>query len=396
MKKPSNFTLLWLRDGLYCLSTALSSASVLQAFFLKMGMAEGTVSYYTSFTQAVFLVFSLLFAGTADRYRRTKSASTLLFFMNAAALLFQTALCFLPESSRLFCAAAFAIGALVNISNTVRVVFDYKMICGVIPVERYSLYSSVSGIVCGVVGILPGFLLPLCYARWEYREVTLAVFAVSGLFCALAGALNGCLCLLPRRDERTDPPEKKRIGSVRKVLRRRDFRLLALPNFIRGFGAGVIAVLPLFAMRDAGIPKEQSALLSGIMNAATFFSCGVYGFARHKRIPSVTAGLTGACLFLSFCTAFLWGKVWFFAVLFFAYCGYNIVCYAIPDAIYQRVDESVISTYHTWRMALTTLGTVFSTAVIGLIADSVSGTVLAVIGTLSIFLCCVAYHRVMK
>ena len=397
MKKPSNFTLLWLRDGSYCLSSALSSASVLQAFFLKMGMAEGTVSYYTSFTQAVFLVFSLLFAGAADRYRRTKRASTLLFFANAAALLFQTALCFLPESSALFCTAAFAVGALVNVSNTVRVVFDYKMICKVIPVERYSLYSSVSGIVCGVIGILPGFLLPLCYARWEYRAVTLAVFAVSGLFCAAAGALNGCLRLLPfRGDEGGDPPGNKRIGSVRKVLGRRDFRLLALPNFIRGFGAGVIAVLPLFAIRDAGIPKEQSALLSGVMNAATFFSCGVYGFARQKRIPSAALGMAGACLFLLLCTAFLRGRVWFLTVLFFAYCGYNTVCYAIPDAVYQRVDESVISTYHTWRMALTTLGTVFSTAVIGLIADSVSGTVLAVFGTLSILLCCIAYYRTMK
>ncbi|MBQ2547042.1 MAG: hypothetical protein II557_12195, partial [Clostridia bacterium] len=84
------------------------------------------------------------------------------------------------------------------------------------------------------------------------------------------------------------------------------------------------------------------------------------------------------------------------AVLFFAYCGYNLVCYAIPDAVYQRVEEDVISAYHTWRMALTTLGTVLSTAVIGLVADSVSGTVLAVLGTVSIFLCCVAYHRVFR
>ena len=35
-------------------------------------------------------------------------------------------------------------------------------------------------------------------------------------------------------------------------------------------------------------------------------------------------------------------------------------------------------------------------AVIGLIADSVSGTVLAVSGSLSIFLCCLAYWRVFR
>ena len=123
----SNFLLLWLRDGLYCLATTLSSASVLQAFFLKMGMESGTVSYYTSFTQAVFLVFSLLFASAADRCRKTKRTATLLFFANAAALLLQMTLCLLPESPALFCFAAFAVGALVNVSNTVRVVFEYRM-----------------------------------------------------------------------------------------------------------------------------------------------------------------------------------------------------------------------------------------------------------------------------
>ena len=90
--------------------------SVLQAFFLEMGMKEHTVSYYASFTQGVYLVFSLLFAGAADRCRKTKRASTLLFFANGLSLLFQMTLCLLPESSYLFCVAAFAIGAVVNIS----------------------------------------------------------------------------------------------------------------------------------------------------------------------------------------------------------------------------------------------------------------------------------------
>ena len=395
MNRRSNFILLWLRDALYCLSTTLSSASVLQAFFLKMGMENGTVSYYASFTQAVFLVFSLLFAGAADRCVRTKRAATLLFFANGLTLLVQTVLCLLPESSALFCFAAFAVGALVNVSNTVRVVFEYKMICEVIPVERYSLYSSVSGIVCGVAGILPGILLPVFYARFDYTSVTLAVFSASGLFCLAAAVLNGCLRLLPGKEEEIpgqDPP-KDRASSVKTVLSRSDFRRLALPNFIRGFGAGVVAILPLLAMKDAGLPKEQSAMVSGVMNAATFLSCGFYGLLRQRKIRATTLALAGACLFFLLCAAFLGSPALFLAVLFFAYCGYNLVCYAIPDAVYQRVEENVISSYHTWRMALTTLGTVLSTAVFGLIADAVNGTLLAAVGTVSIFLCCLAYYR---
>ena len=44
----ANFILLRLRDGLYCLEATLSSASVLQAFFMEMGMKENTVSLYQS------------------------------------------------------------------------------------------------------------------------------------------------------------------------------------------------------------------------------------------------------------------------------------------------------------------------------------------------------------
>ena len=393
----SNFVLLWLRDGLYCLATTLSSASVLQAFFLKMGMGEGTVSYYASFTQAVYLVFSLVFAGAADRSRRTKRATTRLFYANAASLLFQMTLCLLPESSAVFCVAAFAVGALINLCNTVRVIFDYKIVCEVIPVEKYSLYSSVSGIACGVAGILPGFLLPLLYARFDYTAVTLAVFAASGAFCLAAGVLNGCLRLLPGKEE--EPPEEERkapSSSVRAVLARPDFRRLALPNFVRGFGAGVVAILPLLAMKDAGVPKEQSALISGVMNAAMFLSCALYGVLRQKGIRATTLGLAGSCLFFLLCAAFLGNSVLFLIVLFFAYFGYNVACYAIPDAVYQQVEENVISAYHTWRMALTTLGVVVSTALFGILTNVFSGTVLAVFGTVSFFACCLSYHLVFR
>ena len=47
-------------------------------------------------------------------------------------------------------------------------------------------------------------------------------------------------------------------------------------------------------------------------------------------------------------------------------------------------------------MALTTLGTVLSTALFGLIGDAVSGTALAAVGTLSVFICSLAYFLVFR
>lgn len=388
-----NFFLLWIRDGTFCIATALSSSSVLQAFFLKMGMSSASVSLYTSFTQAVYLIFSVMFAGIADRGKRTKEREGLLYIAVGASIILQMLLCFLPEASDTFCIAAFIFGGLIQIFTTVRVVFDYKLLCEVIPLERYSDYSSVSGIIIGIFGIIPGFVLPLFYRRFNYTSVTLAVFAIAGVFAVFSGILN--LRLKPIEGIAASTESKETV-SVKDIVTRRDFLVLAIPNFIRGFGAGTAAIIPLMAMKYAGIAEENSALVSGVINGATFFSCALYGIARKKKISSSLLSLIGACLFLLLCISFSGGSLFFLVILFFAYCGYNLTCYGIPDTIYRNVDKKVMSSFHTWRMALTTLGTVLSTAVYSLMIDSSGGFVLSLMGGAAFLICAVAYYIVYR
>ena len=75
-------------------------------------------------------------------------------------------------------------------------------------------------------------------------------------------------------------------------------------------------------------------------------------------------------------------------------CGYNIVCYAIPDIVYLQVEKRIISAYNTWRMIFTTLGTICSSMLLGILTDYVDGSLLAAVGCAAVLFCCISYFRV--
>ena len=107
-----------------------------------------------------------------------------------------------------------------------------------------------------------------------------------------------------------------------------------------------------------------------------------------------TLALAGAGLFVLLCAAFQGSVPIFLAFLFPAYAGYNIVCYAIPDIVYLHVEERIISAYNTWRMIFTTLGTICSSMLFGILTDCVDGRLLAAVGCAAILFCCISYFRV--
>jgi Na+/melibiose symporter-like transporter len=82
----------------------------------------------------------------------------------------------------------------------------------------------------------------------------------------------------------------------------------------------------------------------------------------------------------------------FFTLFLVAYTGYNIVCCAIPDMVYRMVPADTVAAFHTWRMAFTTLGSVISTAVIGMISVFVPGYCILAGGAAAILICSAWYY----
>jgi len=60
--------------------------------------------------------------------------------------------------------------------------------------------------------------------------------------------------------------------------------------------------------------------------------------------------------------------------------------------IYRTAEPSVISSFHTWRLAVSNLGTIFATTLFGWIMDKVPAAVILILGFLGILGCAGGYY----
>ena len=394
-----NFRLLWIRDALYTAAVALTSTTVLLPLYLKLSMSDVSIGALTSFTQAENVVLSLLLSGITGRYSSTKRITGWFYFAHGAVTVGYMILCvFRSISAAPAAAVVFLLAAAVNALISVRQIFDYKLICEVIDVADYSYYASIGGIINGAFSIAVGLILPAAYLRFDFYSVTSAAVICSSLFLILSGIANAHLDLLPGSEQAIPESERKSllktaVSGVADVFKDTDFRKMIFPNFARGLGAGILSMIPLLAVRCGALAEENTSLIVGITNAAVFLSCAVYAALRQIHMKASALNFIGALMFALIIPS-LSGSFIVFAVFYFlAYCGYNLVSYAIPDIIYNTVSENIISAYNTWRMAFTTFGIVVSTAVIGVVMSVTEGTVIAAASAVLMLFTCAAYLK---
>ena len=400
-KNGRNLIIMWFRDALFLAAAALTSNSVLLPLYIRLGMSDGVISFLSAFTQAELLVLSLLLSGITSKYRRTKYIATSLYLLQSALNAGFIVFCiFRGITAAPAVIAVYVISALTTAVLSVRTIFDYKLICEVIDVSEYSFYISIGGIVNGALSIAVGVLLPFAYSFFDFYAVIGAVILTASLFMVISGVLNSLLKLLPGKEEEPAETVKRRenllsasFGGISQAFSDKDFRAMIIPNFTRGLGAGMLSVIPLLAVRYGGLTEENTSLIVGISNAAIFVSCAVYAFVRQRRKKASVVNFISALAYLFIIPAMLGNATMFMVFYFLAYAGYYIVSNAIPDIVYNTVDESIISAFNTWRMAFTTLGIVISTAVIGAVMSFVSGVVIASVSSGLMVFSCAAYLK---
>ena len=397
-----NLLLLWIRDALTAGATALTSVSVLSAFFLHGGLSDEEIGFYLALTPFVNFAVSLLFSGITGRVRKTVSACSVTGFLCAASALGFLLFCRGDVPHGVFYTGALAVGCLLSVFTALKNIFDYKLPCEVMELTDYSLYVSVQGIVSGVSGIVCGALLARLYAVLEFYPVTAGVFLCAGLFFTAASVLNSRLRVLypagvgngsAAEPSETSGNEKKPSGNrsaIRMLFTDRDFLLLIIPNFVRGFGAGAVSLVPVVAASVCAMGESELALITVCTYIGTLVSCLLYA-GMAKRFGAPLTGMIGGVGFCLLIPCFAGGNLLFFVLYTLAYVGYNIMCCAVPESVYHYVSAEKVSAFHTWRLALTTLGTTLSTAVFGKVLDRVPPFVLMAVGALSVVVCTAGY-----
>ena len=387
----SSFVLFWCRDALFAASGAFMSASILQTLYLRLGISAQTVSFLSAFSQAVNVTFSLLFANITKRYAGTRRATTLLCFSHAVIIAMYLVLCLagdLPVSAAV--AAAFLLTSAADIIIAVRAIFSYKLVCEVIHAGDYSMYASVCGIVNGVFTISIGLFLPFMFARFDFMRVTALAILLGAVLMAVSGLLTSRLPLLPGSELPPEAPGRMELIN-REVLRDDSFRKMALPNFMRGIGHGILAVIPLLAIRYGGLTEDNASIIVSLTNIALFAGSAAYAFLRRRSVRASALALTGSLLFLLLAPALSGSAPRFIVLYTLAHLGYQFISLAIPDIVYNTVGQENIAAFNTWRMSLTYLGSVLSTALIGILIERVDGRLIGIVSAAAMVYASAAY-----
>lgn len=393
MKK--NLILLWCRDLLAGIAGAFGSAAIIQGFLLHAGLSEARIGIYVTFGAIVNFVASLGLSGVASATKKTVKISSLCLLLtgliNAAYIL--PAL-LKTNTSALF-VFVMAVTCLSSAAVAVKNIFEYKLPCEVIDVDSYARYISVSGILSGLAGLGCGVLVTFLYRLPDFDKISAIVFLISSIAMIAAGIVNSFLKVLhPAKTQET--MKNKLFGQLRLLFANRDFKILLLPNFLRGFGAALISLAAVLAVKAAGFREEECAVISSLASAGTLLSCAVY-LPLIRKCGRALTSLLGALTFCLILPAFFCGsRTWFILLYGIAYVGFNVTCNAIPDLIYRHISSDIISAFQTWRLALLTLGTTAGTSLFGFLLTRVPPLVILLIGTAGYLICGTAYFAYYK
>lgn len=386
----SNRARLCIRDALVAASSSLTSASVLTAFFIRGGMSDVRISVYMSVTQLCNLIISLLFAGITEKYRDTKRSASMLYTAGGAAVLMLIPFTAFEFSEGVFYTAMMIIGCLIQTAAAVRFVFEYKLPCEVMDTGDYSTYVALSNMCGGAAGIIAGLTLSALLGSFGFMAVMGCAFTAAAILLFGASAFNSSLKIIHEVGGnsliRSDP-----LTSIRRLMKNACFRALIVPNFIRGIGAGVIAMITVVAIKSVGLEENDVPLVTTTTYIGMLASCLIYIYSA-KRLGAPLSGLIGGAAFLTLSFSMTGSKYIFLAVYTFAYTGYNIVCCAIPDMVFQSVRPDIMGAFNTWRMIMTTLGTALSTALIGYLLEYIPADVITSAGSLAVFVCSLWYY----
>ncbi|MBE6570417.1 MAG: MFS transporter [Ruminococcaceae bacterium] len=399
MKKNTkfNFIIMWFNSSCSTASASLASVAVLSAFFLRGGMTDQQVSFYLTFTQLVNLVISLLLSGITSGLRDSRKTISTLYVARGITTGLFAIFCFWQIKAAPFYVMMILIGGLQALVTAVQGIFDYKLPCEVIEMEHYSTLIAYQGLFNGLVGMGIAMVLPTLFQRFDFMHTT-GFICIAAALCYVFAAV--CVRFLrpvvPIDKNETASAEKlhMQFNPIRdfiRLMQNRDFRYMLLPNLVRGFGAGMVSMLAIIAMRGLHMSDADVSWITSCTYLGTLLSCFAYTFLV-KRMGVPWTGLIGSLVFGLMCFSMMGGTLWFLVVYTIAYIGYNVVCNAVPDMVYQSVSQDIISSFHTWRLALTTLGTAISTSLFGILLDKTEAYVLVVIGCVGIVLCSLGHY----
>jgi hypothetical protein len=289
----------------------------------------------------------------------------------------------------------YATGAIYCVVIGAYNILSYKLPYAVMDMRDYGRLSGLSSALGGGASLLVSLLLTALTGAIGYFTAMRGAYIATVAFAILA-----VLVTLGMRERSEAPQSAEKAAPVEKaagLLFYRPFTILILPNLLRGFVSGVVAMAVTIGYA-CGLMDAESASIAVVITGAVSLVGSLTYAAIASRIRSglilLSSGIAVALLLplsvLFESTALyltLYGVTYFFIMQ---------IDHAVPVAVTKFVDYDMISRYTGGRMLLHTLGTSLAGFVAVGICRAVGPVFLMLIAAVALLSFAMSYYFYLK
>ncbi len=362
---------LYIRDSLFETAQIFTAGAALtQTYMAAVGLPDSKIGTAVSAMGIVNIGASVLFSKLSDNSKNIKTSLSALLSIVSLTYLFFTVFSFrldltLTAAFFIFIAVGFAQSASVAVRN----LFEYKLPYLIFDMEQYARTLTLDGVIAGGAGVLFSIVLNIFISKFEYFAVMRAGFIFAFLLTVIAAGTNQRFAA--KSPDALSPHRTAHAVKISLIVKRRDFAVFAVPNFLRGIAGGVVNMAALIALSGQFLDSKGTAYIVTATTLGNITGSLIYTVLSKRGFEDKTMCLLGSCLMASMVFMPHFGAAGYIVMFFFANLGIRIVSYSYPLMIYKLIPYEIIGTYNTLRMILTTAGTAAATWLTGRLLGTV-------------------------
>jgi MFS family permease len=359
----------------------LFAGTELQAFQVKLGLATSQIGMIASFGQIVSAVSYCLLMGVADRI----SNRVRVYSMLTAGMAFYPVLLILislaPESLRRpgVVVPVMLFGAIVEcalisfMALTFSALFVRSISAGI-----QGKFTSIIGVGGGLLGLVCGYISSNALLYLGYPHGFTVAFVMGAGLLIIAGIIVRNIKEIPELSTGKNSNSISPIKAFKSVVKTREFKLLLLPNTMRGMGAGAGYFAMAIGMKQLGLGVEFAGYTTMLIFLGGMAGTAAIGFTVDRYGAGKVLLFSNLCTAVSLMGVVLAPSAWIFLIFFFT-MNISFACEGatIPLAHNAIVPQQIIGAFSAVRLLL--LNGVWA------IAIAVNGYLLDIFGSVLVF-----------
>ena len=319
---------------LYGASGAFYGGELWSGFLTRSGFSNTQIGLLSSAGTCAAAFGLLAFMGLADRIQARIRVYSTCILLTAVPPLVTVGIALIPRARLPLAAMLVALSVLAVFSalnNSLWIMLDYPILVRTVSVGIRGRMFAILTTAYGLLAVLLGLLSARCLRQLAFPTGYVLFFAVAAGLSVLRAAAFVCQRELPDLAVPGASQSVLPLSAIVRVLRLREFRLLAGPHVLRGLGSSIAGFAIPVGMRYLALPdgtpgfataaNQTAGILGGIGLALI---ADRWGAGRSTLLGDILLAGAMGCLLLSPSLPV------FLALYFLLHFGRNIEDSAVP------------------------------------------------------------------